>query len=124
MTVDMVVNKNIWSTINFVIDVGGPDTCKQVLETETLKQLRNTTKKYDLLITEFFSNDCMLGFSRLFEIPSVVLTTSVTLPWSTSSIGLPDNPSYIPNYFTPYKPLMTLSERLINTGVYVVTKIR
>ncbi|KRT85103.1 glucuronosyltransferase, partial [Oryctes borbonicus] len=123
MTADLVVNRNTWSMMRLVFAIAGPSLCKGVLETETLKRLKQTTKKYDILITEFFATDCALGFSYLFGIPSVALTTSIALPWTSSFIGFPDNPSYIPNYFTPFRPSMTLSERVINTGVYVITKM-
>ncbi|KAI4468665.1 UDP-glucosyltransferase [Holotrichia oblita] len=106
-----------------MMTVAGPNMCRDVLETETLKKLRNSTKKYDLLITEFFGTDCMLGFAHLFDIPSITLTTSVTLPWTASYIGFPDNPSYIPVYFVPFRCPMSLLERLFNTAAYVMLKI-
>lgn len=102
--------------------IAGPKMCKDVFETETLRDLRNTTKKYDLLITEIFASDCMLGFSHLFGIPTVGLTTSVAISWTSPAIGFSANPSYIPNYFSSFSPKMSLVERVINTGIYAATK--
>lgn len=100
----------------------GTDTCENSFKTPQLQALRDTDKKYDVVLTELFTTDCMLGWAWHFGVPSVVITTSVNLPWSANRFGLPDNPSYIPNYFVEYGATMTLYERVINTLKLVMYK--
>lgn len=65
----------------------------------------------------------MLGWAWHFRVPSVVITSSANLPWAAERFGLPDNPSYIPNYFVGYDARMTLYERIINTWTLLQTKL-
>ncbi|XP_066150307.1 UDP-glucosyltransferase 2-like [Euwallacea fornicatus] len=101
----------------------GAEFCKSTFEGPQLQVLKQSSKKYDLLITELFASNCMLGFAWYFGVPSVVMTTSINLPWAAESFGLPDNPSYIPNYFMGATSHMSLSERLRNTWSLVLSKI-
>lgn len=109
--------------MHFMIGPCGVTTCELAFKTPVLQKLKNTTKKYDLLITEAFSSDCMVGFAHLFKIPFVSFTSSVHLSWNSDRIGLPDNPSYIPTYFVNSGAKMTLSERLYNVYVLVLSKL-
>lgn len=93
----------------------GLDLCKAIFQTKIAKDLRDSKKKYDLIVTEIFSSDCMLGYVHVFQVPVVALSTSVNLPWASNLFGLPDNPSYIPNYFVPYTSEMSLLQRITNT---------
>lgn len=102
----------------------GYEVCEVLFNTSVLQNLKSTTKKYDLFISEIFGTDCMLGFAHIFNIPIVELTSSVNLPWGSDRIGNPDNPSYISTYFSPYPSKMNLWERLQNTLTLLFTKIR
>lgn len=116
--------KSQYDMMRFMLGPCGSDLCEVIFNSTVVKDLRNTTKKYDLLVTELFGTDCVLGFSHLFEIPVVVLTSSVNLPWASDRFGNPDNPSYIPNYFVSYVKGMTVVQRLINTISLIGAKIR
>lgn len=102
----------------------GYQLCEALFNTSVLQNLKKSNKKYDLLISEIFGTDCMLGFAHIFNIPFVELTSSVNLPWGSDRIGIPDNPSYIPNYFVPYLSKMNLWERLTNTLTLLLFKTR
>lgn len=106
-----------------MIETCGYELCDLLFNTSVLQNLKKTTKKYDVLITEIFGTDCMLGFAHIFKIPVVAMTSSVNLPWGSDRFGNPDNPSYIPNYFVPYLSEMSLWERIINTVTLVGSKI-
>lgn len=111
------------TSIDEFMAVCGYQLCEQLFNTSVLQNLKNSTKKYDLLISEIFATDCMLGFAHIFKVPIVEFTSSVNLPWGSDRIGNPDNPSYIPNYFVPFLSKMDLWERLINTLTLLFFKI-
>ncbi|CAH0561508.1 unnamed protein product [Brassicogethes aeneus] len=123
LTVDAAQFTTHKDALDFILNEVGIKPCKTAFQNDKVKNLRNTTKIYDLIITEIFSNDCMLGFAHLFDVPVISITSSVNLPWGSDRFGLPDNPSYIPNYFMEYSPKMTLSERFWNTVYLAVSKI-
>ncbi|GJQ66557.1 hypothetical protein Trydic_g4540 [Trypoxylus dichotomus] len=123
MTIENIKDQKFIQRLSFVIDCAGPRVCEAIFNTKVAQELRNSTKKYDLLITHYFATNCMLGFAHLFAVPSIAVVTSVNLPWTSSLIGLPDNPAYIPNYFAELLPKMDFTERLFNTLAYVITKI-
>lgn len=106
-----------------LMTVSSESVCEAVFKTQAAHDLKNSSKKYDLLITHHLGTNCMLGFAHWFSIPSVLVTTSVGLPWTPALIGLPDNPSYIPNYFSSYLSKMSFIERFINTYTFIVTTI-
>lgn len=110
--------------MDFMMLEAGYYLCDTLLGTTVLQNLKSTTKKYDLLLTELFGTDCMLGFGHLFKIPVVAMTTSVNLPWGSDRFGNPDNPAYIPNYFVPYLSKMSFVERFFNTITLITAKIR
>lgn len=100
---------------SFVLNNCGIDLCQIILNTEQAKKLKESDTKYDLLITEIFGTDCMLGFAHHFNIPTINIISSVMLPWGNDRIGNPDNPSYISNYFLHFSSPLNLVQRLINT---------
>ncbi|KAI7815543.1 UDP-glucuronosyltransferase [Rhyzopertha dominica] len=112
-----------FDVLMLTLSESGVELCETLFNTKVLQDLKHTKKKYDVLITEIFSTDCMLGFAHHFGIPSIAMTTSVNLPWGGDRFGNPDNPSYIPNYFVPYNGKMTLYERIINTLALIGTKL-
>ncbi|CAH0561509.1 unnamed protein product [Brassicogethes aeneus] len=124
LTINEVQFKTHLDTMDFMLTAVGVKTCETLFQSDVLKNLRNTTKKYDLIITEVFTVDCMIGFAHIFKVPVISLTTSVNLPWGSDRFGLPDNPSYIPNYFMDYSPKMTLYERFWNTVYLIISKLK
>ncbi|CAG9768050.1 unnamed protein product [Ceutorhynchus assimilis] len=102
---------------------GGSDLCDTILKSPILQKLKNSTKNYDLVITQLFSTECMLGWGWHFGVPNVVLTSSVNLPWASERFGLPDNPAYVPNYFGKSGTVMNLHERIVNTWLLVISKL-
>lgn len=119
-----IAEMDLAASLHDFMAVCGYELCEPLFNTSTLQNLRKSNKKYDLLISEIFGTDCMLGFAHIFNIPFVAFTSSVNLPWGSDRIGNPDNPSYIPNYFVPYLSKMNLWERLTNTLTLLLYKVR
>jgi glucuronosyltransferase len=101
--------------IHFIVQTAGTDACQRILNTPVLQNLKQSQKKYDLIITQIFGCDCMLGFAEIFNASVVSLVTSANLPWANDRIGSTDNPSYIPNLFSLSTSNMNFNERIENT---------
>ncbi|XP_054266838.1 UDP-glucosyltransferase 2-like [Macrosteles quadrilineatus] len=99
------------------------DMCKAVYSNNQVKMLLKSTKKFDMVITEVFTNDCFAPFASKFGAPLVSIVTSFPLPWLSDRVGLPDNPSYIPNYYLDVGSEMTFFERVYNTFFLIYTKL-
>jgi glucuronosyltransferase len=91
------------------------EACEDVLRNHNTTILLKSEDKFDLIITEFLVSDCFLGFVHKFKAPYVALIASVPYPWSNDRTANPDNPAYIPNYFSQYTDRMSFWERLRNT---------
>lgn len=124
VTLENVESTSLLFTLQDIMVLSGYELCEALFNTDVLKNLKKSTKKYDLFVSEIFGTDCMLGFAHIFDIPIVEFTSSVNLPWSSDRIGNPDNPSYIPNYFMPYLSKMNIWERLLNTLTLQFSKFR
>lgn len=99
----------------------------QIMECEVMRDFLNTTTvKYDLLITESFCGDVMMGFTRKIDAPLVVFVAGPIYPWTADIFGNPDNPSYV-SYPHTDMPLSrvnpTFCERLHNTVYYVYARV-
>lgn len=96
---------------------------ESVMKSESMMQLINSTETFDLVITELFINDVSAAFAKKFKVPLIAMTSMVPLPWSNYRVANPDNPAYIPNFFSSYSTHMCFKERLTNTIIYILTKI-
>ncbi|KYB27842.1 hypothetical protein TcasGA2_TC032756 [Tribolium castaneum] len=122
-SVKALKDHSVYETIKFVTTSGGVDANSAIMKTAVLQSLKNTTKQYDLIITHLFGSDAMLGFGHLFNAPIVSITTCAVLPWAHGRIANPDNPSYVPNFYTSFLPKMNLYERIENTILWIMTRI-
>ncbi|PSN55490.1 hypothetical protein C0J52_02575 [Blattella germanica] len=95
------------------------EACLKVLEHPGVKNISESNLKVDLIMIELFTSDCFLSIAHKLKAPIVALHTSSLLPWSNSRLGNPDNPSYIPVFFTSFSSQMGFYERLMNTVHYM-----
>lgn len=122
LSVDMIQNKmpNPWKTVFFMREVHS-SSCK-VLNQPVFKKLLNARGQYDLLVTQLFADDCFAYFAHILDVPLISITTSVNIPWASERTGLPDNPSYIPNYLVDFGQTMSFWERMYNTMILMYAK--
>lgn len=69
---------------------------------------------FEVVVTELFNADCMLGTIYKLAIPYVSLSSCALMPWHYDRIGLPDVPSYLGSEFTGFSEKMTFAERMNN----------
>ncbi|EZA57272.1 UDP-glucuronosyltransferase 2B31 [Ooceraea biroi] len=114
----------ILQNIRYVTRYLGVEICEPVLNHPEVKRIIETRERFDMLIIEIFATDCFLGIAHALSIPKVVgAISSVALPWSNEVLRNPENPSYIPNWFSPYTGRMSFLERSINTVGLLITKL-
>ncbi|XP_021918141.1 UDP-glucuronosyltransferase 2B14-like [Zootermopsis nevadensis] len=99
------------------------DMCEILMEHPKLQELLHSNETYDLIITELFAVDCLIGFSHRFKAPFISMTSSVMLPWGNDRVGNSDHPAYTSNFFLPYTHHMTIGQRIINTVFTEILKL-
>ncbi|XP_062548927.1 UDP-glycosyltransferase UGT5-like isoform X2 [Armigeres subalbatus] len=94
----------------------GFETCSTALNSPALDQVLalHRSKPFDLIVTEFFSTDCMLGVSHVMQVPFAGLSSCALMPWHYARVGLPDSPAYIPSEFSTFSERMGFWERFEN----------
>lgn len=88
--------------------------CENTLEFPAMKEFIAANEKFDLIVTELFNTDCLLGYVYKQNTPFIALSSSVMMPWAHARFGNPDNPSYMGNHFLYHGSEMTFKERFIN----------
>ncbi|XP_058820277.1 UDP-glycosyltransferase UGT5-like [Topomyia yanbarensis] len=91
-------------------------TCHSALNSAAIDRVLELHKRepFDLIVTEFFSTECMLGLSYVLGVPFVGLSSCALMPWHYDRVGLPDSPSYIPSEFSTFSERMSFWERFEN----------
>ncbi|KAL7015585.1 hypothetical protein ACKWTF_016534 [Chironomus riparius] len=95
----------------------GIKACEAFFNSPFMEQIQqlNNQHQFDILITEYFNTDCVLGFAHKLGITKFIgLSSCALMPWHYDRVGLPDSPSYIPNEFVGYSDKMNLIERMVN----------
>lgn len=70
---------------------------------------------FDLVVTELFITDCMLGvIANMSSVPFVGVSSCNLLNWHYDKVSQPLFPSYIPSISFGYTERMSLYQRLIN----------
>lgn len=100
----------------------GVHTCETLLNEPSIKELMKSDEKFDVVVNDIFHTDCFLPFAYKFKAISIGVSTSVLMPWANDRLGNPDNPSYIPNLFTPFPGQMNFVERTVNAVTTVLYK--
>nr|XP_018906826.1 PREDICTED: UDP-glucuronosyltransferase 2B1-like [Bemisia tabaci]XP_018906827.1 PREDICTED: UDP-glucuronosyltransferase 2B1-like [Bemisia tabaci] len=87
-----------------------------VMESEAVQKLLKSNERYDLIITESFVPDMMLGFVHKFKAPLVLLSSCGLPPWTSDFLANPQNPAFVPHFLSQFSPRMSFFERVRNTA--------
>ncbi|XP_055551136.1 UDP-glycosyltransferase UGT5-like [Wyeomyia smithii] len=110
---------------NFVefyeLAVWGFHSCESALQSKAIDAVleRHHREPFDLIVTEYFTTDCLLGLSHVLQptgggVPIVGLSSCALMPWHYDRVGLPDSPAYIPSEFSTFSERMSYWERFEN----------
>jgi len=86
------------------------------LSSSIIDDLLQTHKSnpFDLVITEIFATECMLGVIHKMNVPYVGLASCGLFPYQFDRVALPDTPSYITSIYVGFTDEMSFNERLVN----------
>lgn len=120
---DLYTDNYLWLYYNLVDFFEEVKLSARLLETNEIKQLLKTDVKFDLIISELFTNDIFIGFSYKFKAPLIAIVSSIPLPWSSDRVSNIENPSYTTNVFSLCSDRMDFTQRLVNTVNLAFSKL-
>lgn len=92
----------------------GKEQSEYVLQHPNVRKLMKSNKQFDLIITEIFSLEAILGFGQYYNAPVVAASTLYNSKWTNDLIGNPSPLSYVPHFMLSYTDKMTFMQRLNN----------
>jgi glucuronosyltransferase len=94
----------------------GNHLCDKFLQHAAVQDLiHSNDQQFDLIITEAFNSDCVLGFAHKFKVPVVQVVTFGGTSWMGDWVGNPSPYSYVPDPFQNFGDRMDFCERVLNT---------
>jgi glucuronosyltransferase len=94
----------------------GEGFCDSFLQQKEVQDLLHSTdQQFDLIITEAFVTDCVLGFVHKFKVPVVQVHSSSGAAWIGDWVGNPSPYSYIPDPMQNFSDRMNFWQRILNT---------
>ncbi|XP_041981120.1 UDP-glycosyltransferase UGT5-like isoform X1 [Aricia agestis] len=115
---DDFVLESSYSTIlevNKLVVVAGNENCKMLLDNKHVQKLWMEKTKFDLVVYEYFSTDCPLAIAHRLGAPVVGLTGCTLMAWQFDTLGVPFNPSFVPQQFLDGDAKPTLFQRIERT---------
>lgn len=82
---------------------------------EVQNLLHSNDQQFDLIITEAFATEAVLGFAHKFKAPVVQVVSFVGTPWISDLVGNPSPYSYVPDPMQNFSDRMNLWQRILNT---------
>ncbi|XP_030556761.1 UDP-glucuronosyltransferase 1-3 [Drosophila novamexicana] len=98
----------------FMLHDWGLRSCRVALNSPLIAQLLSSPQRYDVIILEHFSNDCLAAVAHLLDAPVIALSSCAIMPWHYKRMGTPFINSIMPMNFLTYTDQMSFVERLNN----------
>lgn len=96
---------------------------EDTIKSPGVQKLLRPEVKFDLVISELFLNDALLGFSNYYKCPHILLSTVGPNTWVNDFAGNPYVLSYIPSVFLSFTNRMNVVERLQNVLFFLAEKV-
>lgn len=88
-----------------------------------VKDLIEQKPKFDIVLTEIFVNEALLGFGDIFQASVIGYSTFGASKWTNDLVGTPSPLSYVPHTFLSFRDKMSFTERFGNTLVTIFENI-
>ncbi|XP_032294289.1 UDP-glucosyltransferase 2 [Drosophila virilis] len=98
----------------FMLHDWGLRSCRVALNSPLIAQLLSSPQRYDVIILEHFSNDCLAAVAHLLDAPVIALSSCAIMPWHYKRMGTPFINPIMPMNFLTYTDQMSFVERLNN----------
>jgi glucuronosyltransferase len=94
----------------------GDGFCDSFLQQKEVQNLLHSNdQQFDLIITEAFATDCVLGFVHKFKVPVVQVVSFGGTSWMGDWVGNPSPYSYVPDPMQTFSDRMNFWQRILNT---------
>ncbi|VVC99838.1 unnamed protein product, partial [Leptidea sinapis] len=114
---------NIIDQVNQLTYYGnvGFEICKKIVKYSPF--IEKMKFQYDLVITEHFISECMMGLLQAFNVtvPVIGMSSCSALPWTYSEMGAENNPSFVPMVTTSFSSQMIFAQRVENTIIKLMS---
>lgn len=114
----MSITESIRSNYNM-----GVTLTNHTLRHEVVQNFLRAGEKFDLVITEVFLNEAMLGFGHFFKAPVIGISTFCASKWTNDMVGSPSPLSYVPHPFLSFTDHMTFVQRFGNTMMAIFDNV-
>lgn len=94
------------------------DVCENAFKSKNLQEFMRAKEKYDIVITEFFAPNCLLGLMRYTKGSLMAISSSSPLPWVYDFTGNPEHPAYVASIYGGFSDKMTFIQRVQNVLIY------
>ncbi|XP_004533721.1 UDP-glucuronosyltransferase 2B19 [Ceratitis capitata] len=98
----------------FLLYEWGRSACNTTLRSDALAQVLRQRQRFDVVIMEQFTSDCMAAVAHQLKAPFIGLSSCALMPWHYGRMGMPMIPSHMPALFMGQAESMTFSARLAN----------
>lgn len=106
----------------FELKLLGEASCRDTLYSPQIDEIldEHARQPFDLVVTELFNTDCILGvIVGLMRVPYVGLSSCTLMPWLNDRAEMPDLPAFVPSEFVGFSERMTYAERVTS---WLITK--
>jgi glucuronosyltransferase len=94
----------------------GEGFCESFLQQKEVQNLLHSNdQQFDLIITEAFSTDAVLGFAHKFKVPVVQVVAFAGSSSIGDWVGNPSPYSYVPDVMQAFTDRMNFWQRILNT---------
>ncbi|XP_076274446.1 UDP-glycosyltransferase UGT5-like [Rhynchophorus ferrugineus] len=99
----------------FMISYFGKITCQEGLSNPLFQSFLKENNNFDVILVEFFNNNCYLGLPNRYKAPFIGFSTCGMMPWHPGWLGSSQNPSTDQVLLNGFKHPMTFWNRVENT---------
>jgi glucuronosyltransferase len=92
------------------------EVCRVIFRSVEVQQWVDDSK-FDLVVIDTPYNECALGLAFKLNVPHILYGTTSLYMWHQEMFGLPDETSWLPNYYYHFPTDMTFFQRMKNALV-------
>ncbi|XP_023172080.2 UDP-glucuronosyltransferase 1-8-like [Drosophila hydei] len=92
----------------------GLNLTRALMSEPAVQTLIAQNRTFDAVICEVFMNEAHYGFAEHFKAPLIAFSSFGASTWSTSLVGTPSPPSYVPHFLLQFSDHMNFLERAHN----------
>jgi glucuronosyltransferase len=109
------VKQNYFGVVKMMWTFGEGFSESFLQQKEVQNLLHSNDQQFDLIITEIFVTDSLLGFAHKFKAPVVQVVAFGGTPSIGDLVGNPSPYSYVPDPIQDFSDRMTFWQRVVNT---------